>query len=829
MSLALNDIPLAVIVTDSNLTIHTLNKAAEDLVEYIENDLVDKPLSQVLRYCSDSFHETEEPHKDNHSWLTTKSGEVIHLVVTKQSIDNYQYFYLLKRTNPPEEHTQAIQESTRNALEALDETYWEWDLASDLIYHSSELMALLGYKKLSKTVTSDFWEKHIVSSGWQRFSGKIGKLIRHEITKYNDTIQVRTVDDSLMWFNVSAQALLDENQRTIKLYGVVRNVTETKSLIKQLRKQNNYLSMAEKISNSGHWRYDIKTEKMFWSTELYRIFGTDPQSYTPSLENELDFHTEENRDYIRTEFQNSIKNAEVYYNKSTIISASGKKTKIETIGEVEVNSNGDVVALFGICRDITRSETIFEKLKLLAMVNYSIKVPIFFINEEDNVVYQELSPQKGPDNTALFNYINFSISEYLELKKIAKENGQLKRTNISFDNFNSVYDLSVTYESGEGIYIWIVENITSKFRKEQQQAISNRLALLGNTFGSVSHDINNVLGVALGSIEMLELKSMQGEQDLSRYIDRVKNAIDKGKSVTERLLAFTRQPVVKVVDFDPIKEIADNKYLFQQMLISTIKLTINLPQEHCTITFPQGEFINILLNLVLNSQDAIKEEGLNGKIHMSVNYKDTNRLEIHVFDSGVGIETENLTKVFDPFYSSKSVNKGNGIGLANVYSTLYKHNSIVNVEGKSDLGGAHFTIEIPCKRDYKVQAKTNVPNSFSTLKNSRVLILDDEESIAEFVALFLETTGAITVHVASKKQLFEVLDNKQPFDIFITDMVMPDLSGREAVEVVKERYPNIKIFTMSGYIDSGHEDWPYPVLRKPFNSTELSSFLTINN
>ena len=136
--------------------------------------------------------------------------------------------------------------------------------------------------------------------------------------------------------------------------------------------------------------------------------------------------------------------------------------------------------------------------------------------------------------------------------------------------------MSVTYERDEGIYIWIVENITEKYRQNQQQIISNRLALLGNTFGNVSHDINNVLGVALGATEMLELKFSQGEKNIFGYIERVKNAIDKGKSVTERLLAFTRKPTIRIVDFNPIQEIEENKSLFKQLLLPTINFTLDL-------------------------------------------------------------------------------------------------------------------------------------------------------------------------------------------------------------------------------------------------------------
>ena len=388
----------------------------------------------------------------------------------------------------------------------------------------------------------------------------------------------------------------------------------------------------------------------------------------------------------------------------------------------------------------------------------------------------------------------FRSANTLNSKKTAKSHGQLKRNNISFDDFNTVYDLSVTYEKDEGVYIWIVENVTEKFRKDQQQIISNRLALLGNTFGNVSHDINNVLGVALGAIEMLELKFSMGERDISRYIERVKNAIDKGKSVTERLLAFTKKPMVKVVEFNPFQDIIDNQYLFTQMLINTIEFDIELPKQQCTINFPQGEFINILLNLVLNSQDAIKEKDLSGKIFISANYNAKNNLEIHVSDSGIGIESENLTKIFDPFYSSKSVNKGNGIGLANVYSTVYKHNGQINVHGKSELGGAKFTLEFKCKKVEHKESQTAINNNLLNLQGKRILILDDEVSIAEFVALFLETHGARTVHVNDRQTLDKALAEKGPFNVFITDMILPDLTGRDAVNIVKESYANIQVF-----------------------------------
>ncbi len=716
--------------------------------------------------------------------------------------------------------------NTQELYNSLGEAYWEWDIEVDNIYCSAALMSLLGYQAQAYNGVKNYLEKHLSDDTRQAFYFQIEEHLRGLTSKVNVTYPFITKSRDTKWFTVVGKVVQYKDERATRMVGTLKDVTDSKILISQLNKNNDFLMLAEKINNSGHWRYDFIDGSLFWSSEMYRIYGTKPDDFTPSLESLINFNGDEQaKAHIKTNFENAVQEIKGYYNKSSILQLSGRKRKVENIGEVEINDKGEIVALFGICRDITKSEEIFEKLKLLAMVNYTIKVPIFFIDEEDNVVYQDLSPQSAGKNSVLFNYINFSITQYLDFKKQAKKQGQLKQTNISFDKYNSVFDLSVTYESDEGIYIWIVENVTEKFRKEQQQVISNRLALLGNTFGNVSHDINNVLGVALGAIEMLEMKFAKGE-DISSYIDRVKNAIDKGKSVTERLLAFTRKPTIKVISFDPLDDIKDNQYLFKQLLLSTINLTFNFDNINCLINFPQGEFINILLNLVLNAQDAIQEKGLSGQIEISANLGEKNRLEIHVKDSGIGIKKENLTKIFDPFYSSKSVNKGNGIGLANVFSTMYKHNGYVQVEGHSELGGAHFTLVFKCKVLKSHFQKPVIAKTTLNMANKHILVLDDEVSIADFVALFLENEGAEVVCANTKDQLLKAIAENEHFDIFITDMILPDLSGKEAVNFVLDKFPKIKVYSISGYIAIEDRSWGYPVLRKPFNSKELAEFLS---
>ncbi|MEW6991744.1 PAS domain S-box protein [Colwelliaceae bacterium 6441] len=833
----LNNIPYSVILIDFNGGIVSCNQCAENLTGYTAAELIGEKVELLIPDELVESHVCQRTSYKKGTGLLSSTRNIQIINKLKQRINcsikitENDQGYIAFIEESKEGATSTFLHSSQSAhkmLSGIDEAFWEWNIELDIIKYSAQTMSLLGYDAEAFTGPTSFWEGHISDQYLEKVYQQVGQHFAGNIPCFNPTVPLTTKQGVRKWVTIVGKVFEYKNGQPYKMFGSIKDITESQNLITKLKKQNGYLHLAEKLSASGHWQIDLKNNQLYWSAGIYHIHGVKPKNYQPTVETAIDFYLDSEKDKIKAYLASAIENKKGFHYKSVINHARGKQVKVESLGEVELNSVGEVIGIFGVFRDITKSEDLFEKLKLLAMVNYTIKVPIFFINDNDNVVYQDLSPQMGNENAVLFNYINFSIKDYLKFKRIAKEKGQLKQSNISFDKYISVFDLSITYEPDEGIYIWIVENVTEKFRKEQQQIISNRLALLGNTFGNVSHDINNVLGVALGATEMLELKFAQGEKNISSYIERVKNAIDKGKSVTERLLAFTRKPTVKVVEFDPIQDIKDNQYLFKQLLLSTIKFTLKFDDIACLIKFPQGEFINILLNLILNAQDAIRENSLIGKIEMSANISSDGKLEIHVKDSGIGIKSENLSKIFDPFYSSKSVNKGNGIGLANVYSTIYKHNGEIQVAGESDFGGAEFTLVFQCRLlEQNIPAKLNKKNNLA-IKGQSILILDDETSIAEFVALFLESEGAITHHVTSKIGLTDMLESEHDFDVFITDMILPDISGREATNLVLAKYPDIKVYSMSGYIAEEDNKWHYPVLRKPFNSKELAEFIKNN-
>ncbi len=334
----------------------------------------------------------------------------------------------------------------------------------------------------------------------------------------------------------------------------------------------------------------------------------------------------------------------------------------------------------------------------IAKVNHTANPAIFCIDEQDHIVYQHFFNQLNNEMPLLFDYLNMSVDDYLACKKTAKRQGQLQKYNKSFDNFNSVFDFSITYQADSTRYVWIVENVTDKYRKEQRHIITEKLSLLANTLDHVAHDFNNVLGLVLGAIEMLEIKSSQGNQDISTYISRIKNATDKGRDITERLAAFSQQPKAKLVEFDPIQEIRNNIHLFKKMLISSIDFDFKGKDVHCLIHFPQGEFIKILLNLVLNAQDSIRQHAFMGNIKMTADINIHDQLEIKLKDSGIASVQESLSQIFDPLFRCQSANDDNGLSLANTYNTLYRNHGQIVVTENNELGGALVVLLIDCSK-----------------------------------------------------------------------------------------------------------------------------------
>jgi PAS domain-containing protein len=434
--LSLDCIPFAVVKLTEKGIINNINLLAENLTGYNSAELAGQHITFIVKDCDiiDKIGKHEQNKKDT---ARLASGSIVKLLDKSHDlsscglrVSDVEGGFIVCFTDIRTGSSLAAKDVSADAeqiLNGMEEAFWQWDVLADTLFFSAQAMALLGYQKESSCCDMSFWQKHIAQKDLKDIYQQVEQHIAGNLPCVSLTFPVIQLAGTKKWVSCIGKVLEYKKGKAHKLFASLKDVTESHALIASLKESNDYLSLAEQLNNSGHWRIDLRTNALFWSRGMYLIHQVDFASYKPRIGRSLAFYGQQEGKRIRQQIQKAIIEKKGFHCQSTITTMLGNKTKVESLGEVELDEAGEVVSVFGIFRDITRTEDIFEKLKLLAMVNHTIKVPIFFIDELDNIVYQDLSPQVDNQSSVLFNYINFSLNDYLVFKEEVKKQGQLKK------------------------------------------------------------------------------------------------------------------------------------------------------------------------------------------------------------------------------------------------------------------------------------------------------------------------------------------------------------------------------------------------------------------
>jgi len=174
-------------------------------------------------------------------------------------------------------------------LTGIDEAYWQWDLVSDRIYYSAHLMKILGYDEEGKIGSSSLWEKHLDSKVLVDVHQQVTSHLKGESERLDITLSLVNHQGHEIWLHAVGKVVERVDNRASLMFGTVKDVTDTKTMIVQLKKQNDWLMLAERISNSGHWRFDLNTKKLDWSAEIYRLHGLTNKATLPSIDDAIDY------------------------------------------------------------------------------------------------------------------------------------------------------------------------------------------------------------------------------------------------------------------------------------------------------------------------------------------------------------------------------------------------------------------------------------------------------------------------------------------------------------------------------------------------------------
>lgn len=368
-------------------------------------------------------------------------------------------------------------------------------------------------------------------------------------------------------------------------------------------------------------------------------------------------------------------------------------------------------------------------------------------------------------------------------------------------------------------------------RAQQELFQAQKMEAVGQLTGGIAHDFNNLLMAILGSLEIARRRALDGK-DVVQLIDNAILGAKRGASLTQRLLAFSRKQELKLepVDVqDLVKGMAD---LLQRTIGGSIEVATTFPLSLPLVMSDPNHLATALLNLVVNARDAMPQ---GGTITIKARRRAVKEGEIRglpageyvcltVADEGEGMDAKTLDQAMTPFFTTKGIGKGTGLGLPMVHGFLAQSGGAFNLKSRKGEGTtAELWMPVASRAAVEEIEKLAPEGTASqAVEPLKVMVVDDDALVLVNTVLMLEDIGHFALQAQSAEEALKLLENGQLPDILITDHAMPHMTGAELVETVSQKYPDIALLLATGYAELPEGLCPdVERLAKPFSQEQL--------
>ena len=394
-------------------------------------------------------------------------------------------------------------------------------------------------------------------------------------------------------------------------------------------------------------------------------------------------------------------------------------------------------------------------------------------------------------------------------------------------------------ELGEVVaYRGILRDVTTQRKLEREIRQVQKMEAVGRLAGGVAHDFNNLLTAIFAYAEQLRLSVNEGDPR-RLYVESIADAAERGSVLTGRLLAFGRRQILSPVPLDLNAVVGEMFALLRQVIPEDVELVTDLDPEVGLVRVDQTQFEQVVLNLAMNAGDAMPSGGRltlsSSKCHVGGAWlEDAPALEpgdytrLTVEDTGTGISDEVREHIFEPFYTTKSVEHGTGLGLATVYSAVREYGGLVEV--KSELGaGSVFDVYLPVYDGTLEQLAQNTPPDIVTKGHENLLLVEDDPSVRLVLKDYLEDQGYSVLTADDGEEGLEVARRSGgSVDLVLSDVVMPKMNGVELARALRSEAPDIRVLLISGHakdrkqvVEESLKSSSCSFLQKPFTPQTL--------
>ncbi|MEA1676085.1 hybrid sensor histidine kinase/response regulator [Nitrospirillum sp. BR 11163] len=397
-------------------------------------------------------------------------------------------------------------------------------------------------------------------------------------------------------------------------------------------------------------------------------------------------------------------------------------------------------------------------------------------------------------------------------------------------------------DGDRGLILHLVD-MTAQKNLEAQFVQSQKMQAIGQLAGGVAHDFNNLLTAMIGFCDLLLLRHKPGDQSFSDIMQIKQNA-NRAANLVRQLLAFSRQQTLQPRVLSITDVLAELSNLLRRLIGENIELRMLHGRDTGLVRVDQGQLEQVIINLAVNARDAMPKGGrltiVTGNLHTTEPIRhETEEMPpgdwvvVEVIDTGIGIPPENLQRIFEPFFSTKEVGSGTGLGLSTVYGIVRQTGGFVFVESKPG-EGAKFSIHLPRLDDKAAQAapaeEARDKAAADLTGMGTVLLVEDEDAVRVFGARALRNKGYTVLEARSGEEALDLLQGERggDVDLIVSDVVMPQMDGPTMIEQVRRFRPDVKVIFISGYAEdrfrhSLKDGAVVDFLPKPFSLKQLAA------
>ena len=497
------------------------------------------------------------------------------------------------------------------------------------------------------------------------------------------------------------------------------------------------------------------------------------------------------------------------------------------------NAQGRVMGVVCTGRDITERKEAEERIQDLARFPDEDPNPVMRVSLDGVIHYGNQASRSFLASWAGAQGGRIPLVYMPELLQ-AWATGEKRK--IEVREGKNVFDLTIAPIPSRGYINLYGRDVTEEKSLSEKFLQAQKMEAIGRLAGGIAHDFNNLLTVIGGYCTLMREELAEASPMLGQ-VEEIQRATRQAAGLTSQLLAFSRKQVLipRVIDPNALVRAVEN--ILARLVGEDIELRTFLDPEAGNIKADPGQIEQVLMNLVVNARDAMPE---GGKLTIEISNRTLasayalehpgaragDYVRLAVSDTGHGMDQEVLSHVFEPFFTTKDRGKGTGLGLSTVYGIVKQSDGYIACYSEPGKGTS-FTIYFP--RTTESRDRTAAPvSSVATLRGSEtILLVEDEEMVRQFTKTLLENSGYTVIGVPGGREALAVMEShKCGFAMLVTDVVMPQMSGRELARRLLRVCPKVKVLFVSGYtgnaiVHRGMLDPGIDFMQKPFESREF--------